>query len=170
MRYRAQSFKIFEASYDTPGLRYPDQIDISDEEREIVKRIKWTDLDWEQIGDDGNTIAWLKMILPLDIDISDGVIVDVQIIKGTFYQIHISLAEELRGIGLGTKIYQSLVRWLGHIYSGKGRRQNPIMDKVWDKLRSDPKLKCASNSLGDLCVDTENSDADSYLATFLAAK
>lgn len=170
MKQYAKSFKVFEESYYTPGLRYPKQLDLSKEEIDIVKQFKWTDLDWEQIGNDGHNIAWLNLLQPLDFDISDGVVVDIQIIKGTFYQVHISLAEQLRGIGLGTKIYQSLVRWLGHIYSGKGRRSNPIIENIFNVLRKDPKLKCVSNSLGDMCVDLKNPDADGYLATFLAVK
>ena len=82
------------------------------------------------------------------------------------YQVHISLAEDLRGIGLGTKIYRSLVEWAGHLYSGKGRRLNPIIDKVWDRLKLDPRLECESSDFGDICVSPNNSNKERLLSIF----
>ena len=67
------------------------------------------------------------------------------------YQPHISLPEELRGKGLTVKIYRALVERLGHLYSGKGRRQNPMIDRVWAKLKMDPTVRCAENSIGTAC-------------------
>lgn len=166
-RNRARTFigYLSESIY-SPALRIPEQIDFSNDEIEIIRRLNWRDLDWNQIGDDGNTIVWLECSIPIDLDLSKSVIVDVQIIRDTFYQIHISLSEEIRGIGLGTKVYRSLIDWLGHIYSGKGRRHNPIINKVIERLKSDPGIMCKSNNLGDLCVSRNNPEADQLISSF----
>jgi hypothetical protein len=161
----ALSFKMFE-KLGSVGLRIADQLDVSEEEREILSNLKWQDMDWKDIGNDGNNIVWLSMSQPLDIDISRGIIVDIQIINGTFYQIHINMAEELRGLGLGTKIYRSIVDWAGHLYSGKGRRQNPIIEKVWDSLRNERGVKCAHNDIADICVSDKNPDKEDILGVF----
>ena len=124
------------------------------------------DLDWKEIGSDGSSIIWLEMSIPIDLDISKGVVVDIQLIKDVLYQIHISLAEDLRGIGLGTKIYRSLIDWAGHLYSGKGRRHNPIINKVWDNLKDEYGVTCANNDLGDICISNNNPDKDKLLDLF----
>jgi hypothetical protein len=164
LKNRALSFKIWESLQ--PGMRIPNQVIVSDEDIEDIKKVKWTDLDWEQIGDDGNTIIWLKMVQPFTDEISNGVIVDIQLIQDTFYQIHINIAENLRGIGLGTKIYRSIIEWAGHLYSGKGRRHNPIINDVWDNLKSESGVTCASNELGDICVSNLNPKGDELLNIF----
>lgn len=167
MRNRALKFTEFllESIYQ-PGLRIPDQIEFHPQEIEILKRVGWRDLKWKEIGDDGNSIVWLECSIPIDIDISTAVIVDIQLIRDEFYQIHISLSESLRGIGLGPKIYRSLIDWLGHIYSGIGRRQNPVVNSIWSKLKMDPTLQCSSNSIADICVSKANPKGRELLTRF----
>lgn len=164
MRYRALSFSVWESF--TPGLRIPTQIELSNFEKNQVKLINWKDLNWEDFGNDGNRIVWLNCIEPFDDYISSGIIVDIQLINDTFYQIHISLAESLKGLGLGTKIYRSLVEWAGHLYSDIGRRQNPIIDKVWDNLKREDGVTCEHNHLGDICISNNNPNKDQLLDLF----
>ena len=152
--------------YGSMRLRVPDQIEVWKDEKEIIKNLSWMDLDWKEIGSDGSSIIWLEMSIPIDLDISKGVVVDIQLIKDVLYQIHISLAEDLRGIGLGTKIYRSLIDWAGHLYSGKGRRHNPIINKVWDNLKDEYGVTCANNDLGDICISNNNPDKDKLLDLF----
>jgi len=164
---RALNFTEFisESIYQ-PGLRIPDRVEYDPQEIEILKRIRWADLKWREIGDDGHSIVWLECSLPIEIDLSTSVIVDIQLIRDEFYQIHISLSESLRGIGLGMKIYRSLIDWLGHVYSGIGRRQNPVINKVWDKLKQDPTLMCSSNSIADICISKRNPKGKELLSSF----
>jgi hypothetical protein len=169
--HRALNYKLWESTYGSigsVGLRIPDQINLSDKDIEDVRNIEWTNLDWEDFGNDGGSIVWLKMTQPFTDEISKGIVVDIQLIQELFYQIHISLAEDLRGIGLGTKIYRSVVDWTGHLYSGKGRRQNPIVNKVWDNLKNEEGVTCASNDLGDICVSDKNPDKDKLLEMFMS--
>ncbi len=163
------NYSMWESTHnniESVGLRIPDQISISDADIADVKLIEWTDLDWEEFGNDGNVIIWLKSSQPFTDEISKGIVVDIQLIHNTFYQIHISLAEELRGIGLGTKIYRSLVNWAGHLYSRKGRRQNPIIDKVWNKLKNVDDVTCVSDEMGDICISNSNPNIDNLLNIF----
>ncbi len=164
---RAKSFlQYIKESIHRPGLRIPNHPDFDDSEIKVLKNLRWSDLDWEETGNDGNSIIWLKCKLPIELDLSESVIVDIQLIQDTFYQIHISLSEEIRGIGLGTKIYRSLVDWLGHIYSGRGRRHNPIINKVIDKLKNDPGIDSRTNKLGDLCVSRRNPIGEDLIRKF----
>jgi GNAT superfamily N-acetyltransferase len=156
MRNRALNWELWESINLTPGLRLPSQINLDEETVEIVKNLGWSDLDWEEIGSDGVSVIWLKLKLPVDLGIEEGVVVDIQLINDTFYQIHISLAESLRGIGLGTKIYRSLIDWAGHLYSGKGRRHNPIVNKVWKGLENDPGVTCLNNDIASICISKKN--------------
>ena len=105
-------YKVWESTngmFGSKGMRIPNQIKLIDDEIEIVRNLRWTDLTWSEIGSDGYSMIWLEMSVPIDLNISKGVMVDIQLINNTLYQIHISLAEDLRGIGLGTKIYRSLI-------------------------------------------------------------
>jgi hypothetical protein len=123
-------------------------------------------MQWKEIGDDGHSIVWLECYIPIDIDISTAVIVDIQLIREEFYQIHISLSESLRGLGLGVKIYRSLIDWLGHVYSGIGRRQNPVVNHIWSKLKMDITLQCSSSSIADICISKKNPKGKELLSRF----
>ena len=162
-------YKVWESTngmFGSKGMRIPNQIKLIDDEIEIVRNLRWTDLTWSEIGSDGYSMIWLEMSVPIDLNISKGVMVDIQLINNTLYQIHISLAEDLRGIGLGTKIYRSLIDWAGHLYSGKGRRHNPIINKVWHNLKSERGVTCASNDTGDICISNKNPDLDKLIKLF----
>lgn len=64
--------------------------------------------------------------------------------------------KELQGLGLGYKIYKALIADLGHIYSGKGCRMNPLIGNIWYKLKHDSDIECISNADGDLCMRKDN--------------
>ena len=65
----ALSYFVWE-SMITSGtrLRLPKQIKIDDNDKRVVSMIKWSDISWNNIGGDGNSIYWLEMKLPLDTD------------------------------------------------------------------------------------------------------
>jgi len=115
-----------------------------------VEEILWQEIDFVITGKDYK-LTHLGVILPGNKGPTDGIEVSIQMILDVFYQAHISLPEELRGKGLAVKIYRALVEKLGHLYSGKGRRQNPMIEKVWAKLKMEPNLRCAENSIGTAC-------------------
>jgi len=170
LKHFIKSFKIFESDIaglgNLGGLRYPDQIELDESSLEFLKNLRFEDLQWEQIGDNGRNIIWLKPVFPFESNLSDGIVVDIQIIRDIFYQIHIGLSESLQGIGLGTKIYASLILNFGHLYSGKGRRHNPLVNKIWKNLGSIPGFTCISGKLGDLCVIDSNPDAELLIKEF----
>jgi len=115
-----------------------------------MEGIDWRDIGFVTTGKDHN-MMYLGVILPGDSEPVEGLDVTIQLVMDALYQPHINLPEELRGKGLAAKIYRALVERLGHLYSGKGRRQNPMVDKVWAKLKMDPSVRCAENSIGTAC-------------------
>jgi hypothetical protein len=148
------------------GLRYPGQIEPDSEILEELRTVNFKDIGWDQIGDNGRNIIWLKPVFTFEADLSDGIVVDIQIVRDIFYQIHIGLAESLQGIGLGSKIYASLVFNFGHLYSGKGRRHNPVVNRIWKGLASIPEFTCVRGKLGDICVLNDNPDAEQLIREF----
>ena len=146
--------KLHEA-LNLPSFRLPKNISLSDEEIAALKAVNWSDIKIDDLGGEGN-IAHLKVVFPFKTLASDGIIIDIQVIDNTIYQIHIHMVKELQGLGLGYKIYKALINDFGHLYSGKRRRMNPFITKIWDKLKKDSDILCVSNENGDLCMRKDN--------------
>lgn len=147
-------------------MRLAKPIELTQEEIDQIKNIDWKELDWDKVGDDGKNMIWLGLISPFNENIKDGIVVDIQLIGDHIYQIHISLAESLQGMGLGSKIYRSLVDWAGHLYSGKGRRHNPIVNRIWKDLKDQEGVTCLSSKLGDICISDKNPEKELLQSIF----
>jgi len=151
--------------YNIPTLSLTKDIKISNEEKAKVMGLNWSDIIIDQKTE--SSPIQLSVNVPWDSNISEGIAVDLQIINDTLFQIHISLSDDLQGLGLGYKIYKALIMTYGHLYSGKGRRQNTTqVPKIWSKLNSDSEITCASNDNGDICVLNANPDRDTLLGYF----
>ena len=138
--------------------------------KHIFERADFFDqeLDWKGIGfvkleSEGNLMN-LGVILPGDSIPNPGIVLTLQVIHDYLYQPHITLDESLMRKGLATKIYRALIEKLGHLYSGRGRRQNPVVDKIWAKLKRDNTIACASSSIGDACWTLDNPDGEDIRA------
>ena len=166
MKNYIKPYHLWESSNMFPGMRLTKPVELTQVEIDQVKNVDWKELDWDKVGDDGKNMIWLGLISPFNENIKDGIIVDIQLIGDHIYQIHISLAESLRGMGLGSKIYRSLVDWAGHLYSGKGRRHNPIVNKIWKDLRDQEGVTCLSSKLGDICISDKNPEKELLLSIF----
>lgn len=136
---------------DLASFRLPQQVDVSDEELRQLKAINWNDIQIEDLGGQGN-IAYLKVGFPFQTAANEGIVVDIQVLGGQIYQPHIHLPENIQQLGLGYKIYKKLIAEFGHLYSGKGRRMNPNIGKIWDTLKADGDYNCLSNNNGDMCM------------------
>jgi hypothetical protein len=151
-------------SINIPSMRLPKKVEIDDNTKNKLKNVSWKDLKISDNGGDGNSFVYLGINLPYgEGSLDKGIAINIQIIKGEIYQIHIALTDELQGLGLGIKIYEALIHDLGHLYSGKGRRMNPVINKIWDNLHNDPDIECHSNENGDLCMIKNNPDKDKLL-------
>jgi hypothetical protein len=151
-----------EEGINIPSMKMVDEIPVDDATREQLKTISWEDIKISDAGNDGSSIVYLDIHLPYG-DFSKGIAINIQLLKDAIYQMHITLAKDLQGLGLGYKIYKALINDLGHLYSGKGRRFNPIVSKVWDKLHKDPDIECYSNENGDICFMKNNPDKQELL-------
>lgn len=134
-----------------PTLSLAKNIEVSDEDKEKIQALDWKDLNIDQTNEESP--IQLKIELPVGDGMSDGIAVDLQIINDTLFQIHITLAPELRNLGLGFKIYKAIILTYGHLYSGKGRRHNVNeVPKIWAKLDSEPEISCRTTDKGSICV------------------
>ena len=127
------------------------------------QELDWTGIRFVRLESEGNLMN-LGVILPGESVPNPGIVLTLQVIYDYLYQPHITLDEDLRGKGLAVKIYRALVDRLGHLYSGKGRRQNPMVDRVWAKLKMDPTIDCANSSIGDACWTLDNPDGEDIRA------
>lgn len=127
------------------------------------QELDWKGIRFVRLESEGNLMN-LGVILPGDDVPNPGIVLTLQVIHDYLYQPHITLDENLRRKGLATKIYRALIDRLGHLYSGKGRRQNPMVDKIWAKLKNDPTIDCASSSIGDACWTLDNPDGEDIRA------
>ena len=123
------------------------------------QELDWKGIKFVKLEAEGNLMN-LGVILPGDSIPNPGIVLTLQVIHDYLYQPHITLDDGLMRKGLATKIYRALIEKLGHLYSGRGRRQNPVVDKIWAKLKSDPTIDCASSSIGDACWTLDNPDGE----------
>lgn len=146
-----------------PSFRLPKNVEISSGELEALKRVNWTELKIKDLGGSGN-IAHMAVKFPFKTNASNGIVIDIQVLHDLIYQIHLHMFETLQNIGLGYKIYKALINDLGHLYSGKGRRMNPYITKIWEKLKDDNDFICLSNENGDLCMIKNNPNKEELMA------
>lgn len=152
--------KTWESNQFFPEIRLSNKINLTRRELDKIKNVKWEDLNWKNAGDDGNKIIWLELTEPFNDNIKSGIKVDIQLIGNSIYQIHINLADSLQNIGLGSKIYRSIIDWAGHLYSGKGRRHNPFVDNIWEKMKNVEGVTCLTSKFGDICISNRNPDKE----------
>lgn len=148
--------KKLKESLTVPSFRLVKDINVTPEDLNILKGINWRNISINDLGGEGN-IAYLDVNVGSKA-INEGIVVDVQVLHDMIYQVHIHLSKQLHGIGLGYKIYKALVNDLGHLYSGKGRRMNPFITNIWEKLKKDPDFESISNNDSDLCMIKNHPD------------
>jgi len=149
-----------------PAFRLPQQIKVSQEDLSRLKSISYQDIMINDFGGEGN-IAHLGVSFPFETNASDGIIIDIQILQGIIYQLHLQLSDSLQGIGLGGKIAKAVINEFGHIYSGKGRVLNPNAEKMLDNIKNDPNFVYIPNDRGELYMMKDNPDEEK-LRAFMA--
>jgi hypothetical protein len=126
-----------------------------------IAQLDWRDIQFVQLEQEGNLMQ-VGVLLPGDKVANPEITLTLQIIHDALYQPHIEIGEMYRRQGLAFKIYRALIDLLGHLYSGKGRRLNPMIDQLWAKLRLQSDLEGAHSELGDLVWKKENPDGPAY--------
>lgn len=124
-----------------------------------VNNLDWRDIKFVRLDDEGNLVN-LGVILPGEMVPNPEIKLTLQMIQDVLYQPHIEIGERYQGLGLAFKIYRALIQKLGHLYSGKGRRLNPVIDRVWSKLRLQPDLEGAHSRIGDAVWTLDNQDGE----------
>lgn len=159
--------KINEIS--VPGgdrLRLPQEPNISEETYEELKNIDAGDIDLSVRGDDGFSTIFINVRPKVNEDVSESLVLNIQLIgdqEPQLYQPHISIHESLQGIGLATKIYETFIHEFGHLYSGSGRRQSGIVEKVWQKLDNTSGISCELSDEYNVCVCDQNPQKEEVL-------
>ena len=154
-------------SISLPNLRLTNNFKLMDDEKSKISNLTPEQLILKQ-GDYDGKILNMVVKVPWTSEINNGgIVADIQIVNDQLYQIHIEISEVIRGLGLGYKIYVALIKDLGHLYSGKGRRHNnDEIPKIWSKLNSEPDFECYKNKIGDLCVFKKNPNKNSIIKLF----
>jgi len=86
--------------------------------------------------------------------------VDIRIDKNNFNQIHIpvGIPTELRGVGVGYKIYKSILKKLNYISSDSNGVVTFYAKNVWNKLRQDKEIYTFLLDKKVMCVNVEYKD------------
>ena len=157
------NYKLSE--YNLPMLSLTKKVNATKEEKDIIRQLDYTKIGLEPQNE--TSPVKIKVSLPLERDLSPGIALDIDLVGDIFYQIHISLDESLRKLGLGYKIYKALIMNFGHVYSGKGRRLNTSeVPRIWEKLNNEPGITCVSNDIADMCVANNAPNKDELLSAF----
>ena len=129
-----------------------------------LRNTRWQDIKLEDLEVSGLHEFYVKIPTPFTGNGTDGAdegmigVLSIQLIGGVIYQPHLTLKKNVQDFGLGYKIYKKFISEFGHLYSGKGRRLNPKMNGIWDKLKVSGDYECLSNDMGDLCMVKDISD------------
>jgi len=148
-----------------PSMALYKNIEVSDKIRDEIKFIDWSDIQLEPQGE--LSPVTIKVTLPTSIDVSNGIALTIELVGGDFYQIHLSIAERLRGLGLGYKIYKAVIYNFGHVYSGKGRMHNQNeIPRIWNKLANESDISCKKSDIATLCVSNQAENKDELFNNF----
>jgi hypothetical protein len=132
-------------------------IELSDADKESIKNLSWEDIDFEQLNEDSPVI--LRVILPVQLDLSNAISLEIQLTRNGLYQPHLFISNSLRGLGLGYKLHIALIHAFGHLYSSNSRRLNDVeIPIIWAKLGNEQGIACVTNDLGELCVSKNLKD------------
>jgi hypothetical protein len=140
-------------------------VELSDADKKSIKNLSWKDIDFEQLNEDSPVI--LRVILPVQLDLSNAISLEIQLTRNGLYQPHLFIADSLRGLGLGYKLHIALIHAFGHLYSANARRLNDVeIPKIWSKLKNEPNISCVSNDMGELCVSNYLKGNDELINQF----
>lgn len=157
--------KVINLLENNSMLSLPSNVDLSDEQKQQIKTLSTSDIDFKQLGEESP--IELEVIIANQPELSSGIKFYIQVTSNDLFQVHISITPELQGLGLGTKIYESFIKIYGHIYSGKGRRfNNKEIPAIYNKLKNVSDIECYENNLGILCVYSGNPDKEELISKF----
>jgi hypothetical protein len=134
-----------------PKLSMVQPIVVSNDDKTKLKNISIDAISFEPLNSDSPVN--FKVSIDGFSGITNGIAFDIQLTKNDLLQPHIALHKDLKGLGLGYKLYKRFIDDFGHLYSSSSRRQNnKEIPKIWAKLKTEPDVECVSNDLGDLCI------------------
>jgi hypothetical protein len=129
----------------------PKVVNLTDVEIDLIKKVDYKNIVLTPMNSESP--VKIKVDVPGVENISNGIDLYILLTESELYQIDINMVEELRGMGLGYKIYLSFITQFGHIYSGNGRRQNDReVVSIWNKLKSESGLEVYENDKGKICI------------------
>jgi hypothetical protein len=138
-------------------------------EDNLLKNISWEDITIS-FSEGGFFTSYDVYINNIPDNVFKAKYVELNIKEGMFNQIHIELHDKIKGNNLTEKIYKATTHSLGHIFSSKGRRLNPIMDIIWDKLKNDgdTNFEVYENVNANICIsaDLPQEEKDILMSNF----
>ena len=147
------------------NLTYDRALAISNEEKQKIQNLSAENIIINQGDYDGKS-ATLYINVPWDSAINDGngINVNLEIIDGVLYQIHIFLSGDIRELGLGFKIYKALINDFGHIFAKKeGRINDTQIPRIWEKLSSESNITSYDNDFCNIAILDSNPDKNELL-------
>jgi len=142
---------IFE-DISLPKIDLKSNGNVTDDDKLLLQKIDWKDIDFDA-KPSGNLVS-LTFKLPEGYpDISNITMYLKKLPSGLFSVHDIKLADNQKGLGLGYKIYKSIIMNAGNLHSGKKMRMNTTeIPKIWNKLAKDPDIICDEDENSIYCT------------------
>lgn len=122
------------------------QIKVDNKTKKLLQNINWTEI---KVGNKSNDL--LRVILPYG-KFSSGIYVMISKDSDNLNHMHIKLADDLQGLGLGYKIHKAVLNYVGNLYSPIADRKNKLITNIYNSLSNDQDIECFKNKAGsDLC-------------------
>ena len=140
-----------------PSAELPSRNDVMPEEIELLKNLQVSDISFNK-GKRTNNLIYINVTFDNEKlnKFTSGIKFQIQIIDRTIYQPHIFIADELQRLGLATKIFNSFILKFGHLYFGKGRILNDVVEKIYKKLCDNPNYITFKGRHGILICTKDN--------------
>lgn len=121
------------------SMRVPEQIKLTNDQKSIVKGIKWQDIEILDVESDEDIFNFKFDIKGLNL--SNAIVFTVRNVNDLYKIQNVWIAEDLQKLDLGYKLYRVVIEDIGHLYSPASGRHNLIqVPKIYNKLMSDSKL------------------------------
>lgn len=146
-------------------LTFDNKVELSDVEKIKIRNLSSDELIIDQGEFDGHSATlYINMPWKSIINKGNGINVSFEVLDGVLYQIHIFLSEDVRGLGLGYKIFNALVNDFGHVFARKAGSMNKTeVPAIWGKLNGESNITSYSNEYCNIAILDNNPHKDDLL-------
>jgi hypothetical protein len=158
---------MLESNFNLDAIKLVKPIELDDETKNKIKTINSEDI----VVGDAKPMSGNKYTIPLSIrgfGLEENILLILKVLPSGFYVTYeIELASELRGLGLGYKIFYKVLTEFGHLLSLKSNRLNDKeIPSIFNKFKGSSDVEVIDNDGNILLVYKNNPDYDTIINRF----